>query len=507
MTELMLSQESFPFIPLEGGIAAMAGPPSDSSNSSDKPHEYHMDPNTQGGMLSHNNGMTVGSGESGTSNGLEGKWIWVLDPMTRKLRVPLRLLVPTQATASSGTVPSLCIAYLEGRCRHPWCRQAHVHPSAIPKLRHEALHAPTCCRRHQDPHDISRLTNKYRWVRITNNGGDSTEIIASDHVASTVGLLRYLVHHAPSSPSTTTNTNTVGPQGSQSQQQQQQQANPSCSLSATDSNAASGLEAGPESDILDLPAKFVCRLHLAHRCRYLEDCNNIHICREYESKLLPPPHVLSALTSVGFLTRTVTIADVQYTVTPLALGDVTDEDFAAMTEAQRLQLQLSSTPTNNNASASLPGSSLSSPMMYAANTMNLSPALFSEGVGDGGAHLRVYDVRAKQGATAGSMSPVGSPASVAVAGHSNANTMPTQGSGGNSTTVPLLSTANNSINKATKVNGGGPVTSRHASCCPPKDCATSMDADGSTISGEATSVADGSYTTSLSHAERQQMAQ
>ncbi|KAG5479405.1 hypothetical protein LSCM1_04665 [Leishmania martiniquensis] len=332
------------------------------------------------------------------------KWIWVLDPMTRKLRVPLHLLVPTHATSTPGTVPSLCIAFLEGRCRHAWCRQAHVVPSAIPQLRYEALSSPTCCHFHQDPQDISMLTNHFKHVLITGNGG-SNELIPADRVACTVGLRRYLVHNAPKK--------SAGASG----------------------NAGEKRSAPGESDALELPAKFICRLHLAHRCRYLDDCNNIHICREFDVRLQPPPHILSSLNSVTASTRTVNIGDTCYTVTPLAVGDVSDDDFNAIAEAKRISLRNASAPGSTVFKGAIPpydaaigGSNEGGgPMPYSAasgalptlpeyrgalrtpNTAAVtppsgqspaflhteSPSQMPQGSFSFGGHLRLYDVRPK----------------------------------------------------------------------------------------------------------------
>ncbi|KAG5505718.1 hypothetical protein JKF63_05053 [Porcisia hertigi] len=346
------------------------------------------------------------SSASSDSKKEDEKWIWVLDPMTRKLRVPLHLLVPTYATSTPGTVPSLCIAFLEGRCRHAWCRQAHVMPSAIPHLRYEALSSPTCCHFHQDPQDISMLTNHFKYVLITGNGG-SNEQIPADRVACTVGLRRYLVH------------------------------NVSKKSAHAASNGTEKRSVPDENDVLELPAKFICRLHLAHRCRYLDDCNNIHICREYEIRLQPPPQILSSLNSVTTSTRTVNIGDTCYNVTPLAVGDVSDDDFNFIVEAKKMAIHRNAAMLSPAAfkSPALPfdtalggSSGRGSPMSYttiggafpslpeywsALRTPNTSTALTplheqspaclhaesqsqiqQGGFGFGG-HLRVYDVRSK----------------------------------------------------------------------------------------------------------------
>lgn len=222
--------------------------------------------------------------------GLLGKdgerYLWVLDPVTRKLRVPLSLLVPTQATTIAGTVPSLCLAFLEGRCRHPWCRQAHVMPAAIAQLRHEALNAPTCCQLHGDPHDTTILTDRFETVTIS----ESPQVapIPKARVALTVGLQRYLAH-------------SISPH----------------------------LRGGN----LELPLKLICRLHQSQRCRYMEDCNNIHICRELDLRLTPPPHLIAPLTSISGGTQIITIADQVFSVTMIAQGEISDDEFQRLCEA------------------------------------------------------------------------------------------------------------------------------------------------------------------------------
>ncbi|RNF15256.1 uncharacterized protein Tco025E_05553 [Trypanosoma conorhini] len=272
------------------------------------------------------------------------KWIWVLDPLTRKLRVPLSQLVPTQATATTGTVPSLCISFLEGRCRHQWCRQAHVLPCAIPQLRHEALHAPTCCRLHDDPHDTSVLTSRFKYIRVVNNTGsnnantngdndnDASDLISTDRVAQTVGLLRFMAHSVPP-PKRRQHSQTSAKEGSNSRSADTGdlagEADKSLGKSATDDTD------DDRELVLDLPAKLICRLHLSHRCRYLEDCNNIHICRECELRLQPPSHVMTVLSTVTPATRTVTVGDTCYAATQLAVGEVTDEEFRVICEQQR----------------------------------------------------------------------------------------------------------------------------------------------------------------------------
>lgn len=214
--------------------------------------------------------------------------MWVLDPLTRKLRVPMRYLVPTQATQTQGTVPSLCIAFLENRCHHAWCRQAHVLPHMIHKLRHDALHAPTCCVSHGDPHDLSCLTSRFSTVTITDSC--NAEPFPTSGVALTVGLQRHLAQSVP---------------------------------------------AKVEGGNLELSSRLICRLHLAQRCRYLEDCNNIHVCRKLDLRLHPPPHMVSPLTSLLPNATSVCIGDTNYSIQFLAGPEISEEDFKRLLRRRR----------------------------------------------------------------------------------------------------------------------------------------------------------------------------
>eukprot|EP00758_Cryptobia_borreli_P017291 Tbor_TRINITY_DN6177_c0_g4::TRINITY_DN6177_c0_g4_i2::g.22734::m.22734 len=225
--------------------------------------------------------------------------IWVLDPMTRKLLVPRSYLIPTQASNTPGTVPSLCIAYLENRCQHTWCRQAHVRPDTISKLRQDALNAPTCCSEHGAINDISCLTSRFKTITITDS--IRYEAIPTSRVALTVGLQRHLAQHV--------------------------------SHDNTNSN-------------LDLPSKQICRLHLACRCRYLEDCNNIHVCRKVDLRLHPPTSMVQPMINIIPSMRSICLGDVQYSVEVLARADVSDEEFHLICE--RYQGQDNNNNNNNN---------------------------------------------------------------------------------------------------------------------------------------------------------------
>ena len=216
--------------------------------------------------------------------------MWVLDPLTRKLLVPMKYLVQTQATQTPGTVPSLCIAFLENRCHHAWCRQAHVLPHMIHKLRHDALHAPTCCVSHGDPHDLSCLTARFSTVTIVDSC--NAEPFPTSSVALTVGLQRHLAQSVP---------------------------------------------AKVDGGNLELSSRLICRLHLAQRCRYLEDCNNIHVCRRLDLRLHPPPHMVAPLTALVPNATSVCIGDTQYSVLFIAGPEASEDSFKKLLRHRRLK--------------------------------------------------------------------------------------------------------------------------------------------------------------------------
>eukprot|EP00742_Colponemidia_sp_Colp-10_P016482 GILJ01018890.1.p1 GENE.GILJ01018890.1~~GILJ01018890.1.p1 ORF type:complete len:729 (-),score=92.86 GILJ01018890.1:324-2510(-) len=89
---------------------------------------------------------------------------------------------------------------------------------------------------------------------------------------------------------------------------------------------------------LEIPSKLICRLHLSHRCRYLEDCNNIHLCRELDLHLLPPAHLVSMLCSIDHLTPHVAIGDQAYSVTELLEGQANEEIFSNICEMHQMRV-------------------------------------------------------------------------------------------------------------------------------------------------------------------------
>nr|CCC91391.1 unnamed protein product [Trypanosoma congolense IL3000] len=74
----------------------------------------------------------------------------VVDPVTRKLLIPLNHVYPTRAQQRT-TIPSLCQLFLNGRCRQgAQCHQVHASPDMVTVLRSQVETLPRCCALHGD---------------------------------------------------------------------------------------------------------------------------------------------------------------------------------------------------------------------------------------------------------------------------------------------------------------------------------------------------------------------
>ena len=172
-------------------------------------------------------GTTLGARRSNQQRfcSRDPNFVYIVDPYSRKLEVPRECMLETLKGIG---IASLCMLFLQGRCRAGnKCHQAHVDPEVIEHLRREALASPTCCCKHGDSHS----------AQVAALIGDRKVYMYDQEVpaalfAGTLGLQRLL------------------------------------------------REGGREGDPrIDLPPRLLCRLHLANKCRYVEECNHIHVCR------------------------------------------------------------------------------------------------------------------------------------------------------------------------------------------------------------------------------------
>lgn len=176
----------------------------------------------------------------------------VLDPMSKKLFIPLESMIDTRAMHREG-VPSLCRIYLEGRCRQGSnCFQAHAATDVIERLRAVALAEPTCCQGHGAPSDTSNTPPDLAVV-FKNDAGE---------LVLRTSLLQLTV--------------TNGLRG----------------MIATQVTAAGTSNPLKAPEVI-VPVSSLCRMHSgvdgSRCCRFEGDCNFVHVCRELIPQLTCGP--------------------------------------------------------------------------------------------------------------------------------------------------------------------------------------------------------------------------
>jgi hypothetical protein len=163
-------------------------------------------------------------------------YILVVDPATRKLCLPMRAVIHTQALMRLDRVPSICMLYLQGRCRQgPACHQLHADPVVVEMLRSEVSQRTSCCPDHGEEVTQPSLVQLSPDVQVIVVDGHR---IPSARVATTNGMRRMIMDRR-----------------------------------------AAGTESIENPVEAVVFRTQVCRLHVQGRCRYAEDCNFIHICR------------------------------------------------------------------------------------------------------------------------------------------------------------------------------------------------------------------------------------
>ena len=151
----------------------------------------------------------------------------VVDPLTRKIDIPRTAIEPTKAL-NRETVPSLCLLFLDGRCRQGAdCNQIHADPETVTKLRADASRQSTCCQFHNE-------VNKREFERFPQWKGKALLVegvsIPLERCAFTIGLQRSMENQLP--------INNQVPMSSQ----------------------------------------FVCVLQAGGHCRYSDECKFVHVC-------------------------------------------------------------------------------------------------------------------------------------------------------------------------------------------------------------------------------------
>jgi len=160
---------------------------------------------------------------------LEEDFLIVVDPVSRKLKIPRSAVYETRAFNRT-TPPSLCMLFMNGRCRQGLqCHQAHANSDVVHQLRAEALKIPSCCAAHGDV-AVGKEFDTFSVTIVISS--DTNIALGVEHFAATAGLTALL-----SQP----------------------------------------VEKKDEGHVT-YPAT-LCRLHAYDRCRYAEDCRFLHLCR------------------------------------------------------------------------------------------------------------------------------------------------------------------------------------------------------------------------------------
>ncbi|KAG8345073.1 hypothetical protein ERJ75_001247800 [Trypanosoma vivax] len=162
----------------------------------------------------------------------------VIDTLSKMLYIPQSEMLDTLAVHRRG-VPTLCRLFLEGRCRQGnLCHQAHANICVVQKLREIALREPTCCRQHFALSDTSGIPPDLRIAVVGKKKGEKLFVCSLDNLAVTRGL-RALIRKR---------------------------------FGGTFS----------EEPVLNVPVSSLCRLHnTCQCCRFGQECNFVHICRQY----------------------------------------------------------------------------------------------------------------------------------------------------------------------------------------------------------------------------------
>jgi hypothetical protein len=167
-----------------------------------------------------------------------GMYMVVVDPISRKLKIPVEYVCETLARFRQGA-PSLCMLYLNGRCRQgPNCHQVHAEPTVVLSLRAQAQQSLMCCMVHGDR---AMLETDFPSKYVLQFQGGSGSIIPIDRLALTQGLSRFIDEYEQSHGTPIPNAESV-------------RLAPSVSL--------------------------ICRLHGQDRCRFSEECKFLHLCKE-----------------------------------------------------------------------------------------------------------------------------------------------------------------------------------------------------------------------------------
>lgn len=246
----------------------------------------------------------------------QGRMI-VVDPLSRKLRLPLHAVTPTRAQSRVG-IPSLCLLFLKGQCRQGnQCHQVHANSAVVQQHREAAANQPTCCDQHGDVNGDSVLPLwRQLGIRFCVQG---SVVVPLESVAYSAGLRRFVDDFlSQRSTGGTAVLPSVAFDGSLSDfaavsltgltqlasrssvdATETGSLSSSAHVSSTTIAADAGRSASPlaaehhqpaaHQAVISLQVSSVCKLHGEDGgCRFAEDCKFLHVCRQIIKRDIAP---------------------------------------------------------------------------------------------------------------------------------------------------------------------------------------------------------------------------
>ncbi|CCW61935.1 unnamed protein product [Phytomonas sp. EM1] len=212
--------------------------------------------------------------ESATKN--VRSYIYAIDRLSTKLRIPLSATEPTQALQDDGLVPGLCRLYLEGRCRQgDLCHQVHANPNVVETIRQEALHAPSCCHMHGARCNfesfplgltftlVDVLKDIPKGLNSSMSKGNKAQSDKTNKAEADISEME------------------KSPNGVEQKSVQQPSNNTVISIhSLCPTTYLWTLYSNNISSHIYLPKNKICREHRKGLCRFGDECNFLHVCRE-----------------------------------------------------------------------------------------------------------------------------------------------------------------------------------------------------------------------------------
>lgn len=203
-------------------------------------------------------------------NGVARTHVYAIDQVSTKLKIPMSAVQPTLALEDDGFVPGLCRLFLAGRCRQDAnCYQVHADPAVVEQLRVEAFRKPSCCVEHG-----ACCSMKGFPVGLTVTVEPSRKLTGKPHKDAIEDDLNG--PSADSSSASNGDSNSVG-------NEENTAAPRGVGLSIHSFSPTSYLWKAYRADgsaNLVVSCRKICRMHRQGLCRFGDECNFLHVCRQ-----------------------------------------------------------------------------------------------------------------------------------------------------------------------------------------------------------------------------------